>query len=546
MHKFRILIHYPDPAGLALLTSMLKSLGHYIEEAANDRVAVRLMEREGIDLVLAGVEPADDDALELLAYVRRKHRDVPVILLFPRAHPDRAKEALRQGAMAVLKYPVPAAELRAAVLQALDQAGGRPAREPVDGNAGPDLASPAGFKPAALPLTATGGLPPAPAVRGGPPARAVAVSGLNPSPGANPGPAFLQATPTSARVAATGPAVAAMQRLEQSARDIGIIGHDPSWRRVIDLAGTLAATRASVLILGEPGTGKSLVARLIHSLGSHPDRPFVTVEARAMADELAIPETAESPSRASAAPPPDWSDKLSQARGGTLYLDEVSGLPTELQLHLLRELQFRDLEDTAAHGAAPGDVRYVMSTSESLPALIEQGRFRQELYHRISVISLMLPPLRHRGTDIGLLAESYRARYAREFGKTVTGFTRDALEILQRHDWPGNVRELEAAVQRAVALCAGPRITSSQLAPLINHHRQARAGAGTPRPHLHTGIHPLKDALEEPEKRIIIEALHSVNWSRRETARVLDINRTTLYNKMKKYGLLINEMSFSN
>ena len=167
MHKLRILILYPDPAGLALLTSMLNSLGHDIEEATDDRAAVRLMERQGIDLVLAGVEPADDDALELLTYARRKHREVPVILLFPRAHPDRAKEALRQGAMAVLKYPIPAAELRAAVLQALDQSGGRPARDPVGGNARPAADS----KPAAVPPTASGGLPPTPAPPPPPPRR---------------------------------------------------------------------------------------------------------------------------------------------------------------------------------------------------------------------------------------------------------------------------------------------------------------------------------------------------------------------------------------
>ena len=129
MQKLRILILYPDAAGLALLSSMLKSLGHIIEEATTDRAAVRLMERNDVDLVLAGVDPLDADALELLTYVRRKHRDVPVILLFPRLHPERAKEALRMGAMAVLKYPVPAAELRAAVLQALERCEVRP--EPV-------------------------------------------------------------------------------------------------------------------------------------------------------------------------------------------------------------------------------------------------------------------------------------------------------------------------------------------------------------------------------------------------------------------------------
>src|SRR5262249_50461393 len=160
---------------------------------------------------------------------------------------------------------------------------------------------------------------------------------------------------------------------------------------VVGGGGSVEGTGDPVVLRGEPGRGRSLVAGLIHSLGPHPDRPFVTVEASAMADESAIRETAESPSRASAAPPADWSDKLGQARGGTFYLDEGSGLPTDLKLHLLHELRSRDFEDTAARAAAPGDVRYVMSTGESLPALIERGRFRQELYHRISVLSLTLP-----------------------------------------------------------------------------------------------------------------------------------------------------------
>jgi two-component system response regulator HydG len=472
MHKPRILILHPDPAGRALLASMLGSLGHRIEEAADDRAAARLIERRDIDLVLAGVGPADGDARELLAYARRGPHEMPVVLLFPEVHPDRVKEALRRGAAAVLRYPAPAAELRAAVLQALERSGPRPAPAPAGG---------------------------------------------------------------------AGPAATAMRRLEPSARAIGLIGQDPGWRQVIDLAGTLAATRASVLILGEPGTGKSLVARLIHSLGPNPDGPFVGVEAAAMAGDLAMREAAGPPARAPAAPPPNWPDTLGQARGGTLYLDEVAGLPTELQLHLLRALQFRDFQAATAQAAAPGDVRYVMSTIESLPALIERGRFRQELYHRIGAISLMLPPLRHRGTDIELLAESFLARHARESRKAVAGFTRDALAVLWRHDWPGNVRELEAAVRRAVALCTGPRITASHLAPIADHRRRARAGAGMP-PRLHTGIRPLREALEEPEKRIIIQALRAFNGNRQEAARALDINRTTLYKKMKTYGLFSDDL----
>jgi DNA-binding NtrC family response regulator len=157
----------------------------------------------------------------------------------------------------------------------------------------------------------------------------------------------------------------------------------------------------------------------------------------------------------------------------------------------------------------------------------------------------MLPALRHRGIDIELLAESFSARHAHEFGKVIKGFTREALDILHRHDWPGNVRELETTVRQAVTLCTGTRITASQLASIINHHRHGHAVAGTPPPQLRLELDHLKEALEEPEKRIIIKALQAFNWNRQETARVLDINRTTLYKKMKKYGLLLDEPTWT-
>jgi two-component system response regulator HydG len=525
MHKLRILILYPDPAGLALLTSMLKSLGHNIDEATTDRAAVRLMERSNVDLVLAGVDPLDADALELLMYVRRKHREVPVILLFPRLHPERAKEALRLGAMAVLKYPVPAAELRAAVLQALERSEARSAEVAASG--GMSASASAGLRPSYTPS----------------PIGDVAVSAVSRTP-------LPSSLTAGAAVARTDPAVppavhpGSLGRLEQIVRETGLIGNDPGWRQVIDLAVTIAATRSSVLIVGEPGTGKSLLARLIHSLGPHPDGPFITLEGSMAAEELATqpPQPPEGHSHSAVNGSLDLSQKLGQATGGTLYLDEVAALRADLQRHLLRELQFRDYEACAGHPTPPGEPRLLMSTSENLTTLIEQGRFRQELFHRISVISVMLPPLRHRGTDVELLAESFRAHYAREFHKSAAGFTQDALDVLQRHTWPGNVRELEAAIQRAVALCNGPRISENHLAPILNHHRQRSAGSGgTPRPHLKMGVRPLKEALEEPEKRIIVQALQAFDWNRQETARVLDINRTTLYKKMKKYNLLIDE-----
>jgi two-component system response regulator HydG len=271
----------------------------------------------------------------------------------------------------------------------------------------------------------------------------------------------------------------------------------------------------------------------------------VTVEGSTLADELSLRQSQGS-SLSTALNALQWTNKLAQARGGTVYLREVAALAIEFQHQLLRELQFREFEAAAGRAMSLGEVRFLMSTSENLLQLIDQGRFRQELYHRISVISLMLPPLRHRGTDIELLADAFRARFADEFSKPDVGFSRDAQKVFQRHDWPGNVRELQEAVRRAVALCSGPRITSNHLAPLISHSSQGRVGAAGPRPHLKMGVRPLQEALEEPEKRIIVQALQAFNWNRQETAKVLDINRATLYKKMKKYNLLIDEPSWVN
>lgn len=506
MSQPRILIVHPDPSSLALLSSMLKTLGHVIDEAANDRVAVRQIERGGVDMVLAGVDPVDPEALELLTYIRRKHRQVPVILLFPTPNPERTKEALRLGALSVLRYPVPATELRAAVTQAL-------------GNSTRVTAEPAAAYPT----------PTAPA--------------LYPSHPAQP----THAAPSNGLSNGYGNGIAhaavAPSKTDMLAREIGMIGNDPSLRMAIDMASTIAPTRNPVLLLGERGTGKATLARAIHGFGSQPDQPFISVDCAALTEAMQERErTAGGPllgGRVDASF--DWSNKLMQATGGTLFLNDVGALSDPLQLQLLRAL--RDREHP---GPAHLDVRFLMSTNENLNALVEQGKFRQDLYHRASVICLKLPPLRERGSDVEMLAEAFRARFSHEYGKNVVGFTRDALDILTKHDWPGNIRELEGVIQRGVALCQGTRITSGHLAPSLTHARSSRLGAFGGRAGAPMNIRPLKEALEEPEKRIIIQALQALNWNRQETARVLDINRTTLYKKMKKYGLLVDEPIWVN
>ena len=543
MRKFRILIVCPEPQGLSLLTSMLKSLGHIIEEAPTDRAAVRFMERNPINLVLASVDPGDAEALELLTYIRRKHSDVPVILMFARVHPERAKEALRLGAMAVLKYPVPAAELRAAVLQALEQC----ETAPID-----TLDQPAGAAGAFGPGTAARP-PAAPTAQAQPPSvELFPNNGMTIPPSNNPQmPAGAQHGGSSLAAIAQMPASQpeAVAHHVELAREIDLVTADPGLNQIIELAGTLAATRSSVLIMGEPGTGKSLLAHLLHLGGGQAGGPFVNLKASELGEPEREDEELDVPAFHSASALSVWSEKLAQARGGTLHVQEVAMLPQEIQLQLLRELQFHDVDVASGNYRPTGltGVRFVLSTSDNLPAVVEQGRFRPELYHRISTFCLIVPPLRHRGADVELLAEHFRAGFAQEFRKDVVGFTRDALDALQRHDWPGNVRELKGVIQRAVARCSGPRITSTQLAPILNYQRQSRGGAASSsRPHLPMRIRPLKEALEEPEKRIIIQALQALNWNRQETARVLDINRTTLYKKMKKHGLLMDEPIWVN
>ncbi len=515
MNQARILIVHHEPSILALLGSMLQSLGHQIDEAANDRLAVRRLERGGVDLVIAGIDPSDPEALELLSFSRRKHPGVPVILLFPIANPNRSREAIRMGANAVLKFPMPATELRAAVTQACEHTHSAPRQENGSTNGHHQPYQP--YRPVADAPPATSPEP-----------RPRPTAGEAPSHPSHPSHA-------AARIEGLflgGPS---------------LLGDDPALRQAIELASTVAPARVPVLIVGEQGTGKTLISRAIHAQSGRREHPFLEVSCGGI-DELGLErelfgqrfegdESSERPGR------------LARAHRGTLLLDEVAALSPALQAKLLSVLVEGEFEPLGSSSTPiQVDVRFILSTRENLPALVEQGKFRRELFERINDVCLKLPPLRQRGPDIIRLAEHFREKFARDFAKPVIGFTPDALELLARHDWPGNVRELESVVQRGVALSQAPKITSANLAVGSSPSRSSRPSPYSPRTHLHPGfsVRPLKEALEEPEKQIIIQALRALNWNRQETARVLDINRTTLYKKMKKYGLLMEEPALLN
>jgi DNA-binding NtrC family response regulator len=309
-----------------------------------------------------------------------------------------------------------------------------------------------------------------------------------------------------------------------------IVGRDHRMQRVFDLVERIADTRATVLITGESGTGKSLLARAIHRRSSRRDQPFVEVACGAMPETLLESELFGHAAGAFTGAVGERIGKFAQAHKGTIFLDEIGTASPGLQVKLLRVLQEFEFEPVGSTKTQRVDVRVILATNEDLAQAVQAGRFRQDLYYRINVITIELPPLRERLSDIPLLAQHFLQRTAADAGKTSAAFTDEALAALTRYTWPGNVRELQNVVERAVLLARGPQIGLEDLPSHI--------AAGQPVSVVGVPDQPLKNALQAPERAIILSVLERHNWNRNATAEALGINRTTLYKKMKRLGLL--------
>jgi DNA-binding NtrC family response regulator len=296
---------------------------------------------------------------------------------------------------------------------------------------------------------------------------------------------------------------------------------------------------------GESGTGKSLMARAIHHRSPRRKQPFVEVSCGALPETLLESELFGHVKGAFTGAISDKPGRFMTADGGTLFLDEINSASPAMQVKLLRVLQERTFEPVGSSEPRSVDVRVILASNVDPAALVAEGKFRQDLYYRINVVNIKLPPLRDRLGDITLLATHFLRRFTKETGREVLGFTEAAMSTLRRYQWPGNVRELENAVERAVVLCRRPQIDVEDLPETLQSHAghspaPRTDGPGSPDVILEKAM-PLQVALEGPERRIIEQALKRNNWNRQATAAELDINRTTLYKKMRKYRLDVGE-----
>jgi PAS domain S-box-containing protein len=307
-----------------------------------------------------------------------------------------------------------------------------------------------------------------------------------------------------------------------------LVSHSPIMQKLFEVLPAIAASPSTVLIQGETGTGKELMARTLHALSPRKDGPFVAVNCSALPDTLLESELFGYKAGAFTGAVKDKPGRFALAKGGTLFLDEIGEVSPALQVRLLRVLQERVFEPLGSTRSEKADVRVIVATNRDLLERCRAGAFREDLYYRVNVVRVELPPLRRRQEDIPLLAEQFIARFNRLQNKAVGGIAPEALSLLMAHDWPGNVRELENVIERAFILCGTGCID-------LIHLPDALTGAGVSREApSRMGLREARDALDAQAIRI---ALERSSGSRLEAAKKLGVHKTTLFRKIRALGV---------
>jgi DNA-binding NtrC family response regulator len=323
--------------------------------------------------------------------------------------------------------------------------------------------------------------------------------------------------------------VSLRQQLDSKFGLENMVGETPVMQEVFEIVRQVAPTRATVLLAGESGTGKELVAKAIHQLSPRAKQPLVTVHCAALAPTLLESELFGHEKGAFTGAHERRIGRFEQAQGGTLFLDEIGEIDATLQVKLLRFLGERTFERVGSNKTLTADVRLIAATNNNLEERVKAGAFREDLFFRLRVVEIQLPPLRERAGDIPLLAQKFLREFAQENGKPLNDFTADALEWLMNYSWPGNVRELRTAIEHAVVLCRGEKISARDLPPPVR--------GGGPSGGLAPALARTDLTVREAEKQLIIRALKETDGNRTLAAKKTGMSRRTFHRKLHLYHL---------
>jgi DNA-binding NtrC family response regulator len=315
------------------------------------------------------------------------------------------------------------------------------------------------------------------------------------------------------------------QQLSQQFGCREFVGVSPQMFKVFEVLEKVIPTRSSILILGESGTGKGVIAEIVHCNSQRKDKPFISINCSAIPENLLESELFGYRKGAFTGAASDKKGLITMADQGTLFLDEIGDMPLGLQAKLLKVLETGEVLPLGETKPKFVDVRLVAATNKNLDEQIRKGLFREDLYYRLNVIEVKIPSLRERREDIDVLARHFVEKYGKETNKKVCGITDDAMEVLRRYNWPGNVRELRNVMERAVVLSGSEEIGLAELPEKIRSQDSGRNGS------------TLKDRLDYYEEKIVKDALESHDWNKEETAGELGVDLATLYRKIKKLGI---------
>lgn len=309
-----------------------------------------------------------------------------------------------------------------------------------------------------------------------------------------------------------------------------IVGKSPAIKKVFDMIQAVAETDSTVLISGNSGTGKELVARAIHYRSKRKNKPFIAVNCGAISENLIESELFGHKKGAFTGAISDKEGFIKAADGGTLFLDEISEMPPQLQVKLLRAIQEKEYTPVGTTQSLPVNVRFVATTNRNLEEEVKAGRFREDLYYRLNVVEIHLPSLREREEDIPLLADHFLNKYRKELNKNIKGIDNDAMRVLLAHEWRGEVRELENVIERAVIFCRGDYISVDDLPPTFVPDRET----------LTTNFSgSLEDSVRKFERDFIMRILESNNFNKEKAAEILKVGLSTLYRKLKELDIKI-------